>query len=272
MDYIECLPHTDLSPFIRCYWRLSAAPSSFGGPFRFLNEGMELAVSLADSDELGKSGPCGREVWASVVSGPMTRPMRFAPAGAVEMIGVCFRAGGAYPFVRVPAWELTDVAAEVADLWTIGRLDGFFEGFGPNGCGFHERISRLDRLFLSMLEKRSQEDDVMASVLRTIESKGGNIRIGALARSVGMSRRQLERKFKERVGMAPKQLCKNLRFKQMMVRLPQIGKASWADTALACGYYDQSHMINDFKHFTGTSPAAYVAGDSVSERVLFSRL
>jgi AraC-like DNA-binding protein len=27
--------------------------------------------------------------------------------------------------------------------------------------------------------------------------------------------------------------------------------------ALACGYYDQAHMINEFRYFTGTSPAEF---------------
>ena len=33
--------------------------------------------------------------------------------------------------------------------------------------------------------------------------------------------------------------------------------------ALACGYYDQSHMIHDFQDFAGLSPANYLSRRTV---------
>lgn len=130
----------------------------------------------------------------------------------------------------------------------------------------------LDRLFLRMTENRRQEDPDVAAALRVIVSNRGKIRIELLAKSVGMSRRQLERKFKERVGISPKRLCRNLRFKNLLVHLSASGKDSWASTALAFGYYDQSHMVNDFKEFTGISPTAYVDLSHGSEKFILSSL
>ena len=36
-------------------------------------------------------------------------------------------------------------------------------------------------------------------------------------------------------------------------------QADWASIALACGFYDQAHLINDFKCLSDLTPAAYVA-------------
>ena len=51
-------------------------------------------------------------------------------------------------------------------------------------------------------------------------------------------------KFKERIGMTPKQLGRNIRFKQVYKLIETSSHHNWADVALTCGYYDQSHFIN----------------------------
>jgi AraC-like DNA-binding protein len=48
-----------------------------------------------------------------------------------------------------------------------------------------------------------------------------------------------------------------MRFKQVYKLIETSTDSSWADVAVACGYYDQSHLINEFRHFTGSSPDAY---------------
>jgi len=55
----------------------------------------------------------------------------------------------------------------------------------------------------------------------------------------------------------PKQLCRSLRFKHVFKRLSASKVESNAELALACGYYDQSHLIKDFKYYTGKSPTAF---------------
>jgi AraC-like DNA-binding protein len=66
--------------------------------------------------------------------------------------------------------------------------------------------------------------------------------------------------------MTPKQLCRNLRFKYVFKYLVKPPTESWAAIALACGYYDQSHMINEFKHYTGSSPAAFFSEPMAIEK------
>ncbi len=62
--------------------------------------------------------------------------------------------------------------------------------------------------------------------------------------------------------MTPKQLCRNTRFKQVYKLIETSSHHNWADVALTCGYYDQSHLINEFKYFTGSSPEAYFFSSS----------
>jgi transcriptional regulator GlxA family with amidase domain len=86
---------------------------------------------------------------------------------------------------------------------------------------------------------------------------GGSVR--AAARRLGLSQRQFIHVFNAHVGLTPKLFCRVLRFKHAREFVDQAGAPDWRQVALACGYYDQSHLIRDFQMFSGLSPTAYLA-------------
>jgi AraC-like DNA-binding protein len=63
--------------------------------------------------------------------------------------------------------------------------------------------------------------------------------------------------FRDRVGMTPKLLSRVLRFDAVIRGLQGEPRVRWADVATRFGYFDQAHLIADFKEFTGVSPTAY---------------
>lgn len=87
------------------------------------------------------------------------------------------------------------------------------------------------------------------------ESKG-NISIQRLSKETGYSECYLRRAFRNVHGISPKSFEKFVRFQYLLNRISKIN-ADNVDIALKCGYYDESHMIKDFKCFTGTTPEAY---------------
>ena len=68
-----------------------------------------------------------------------------------------------------------------------------------------------------------------------------------------MSTRHLERRFLDRVGLTPKLFSRMRRFQSVFAAIED-GDANWAAAASACGYYDQAHLIRDFREFTGKTP------------------
>jgi AraC-like DNA-binding protein len=83
--------------------------------------------------------------------------------------------------------------------------------------------------------------------------------IGALAREIGCSRKYLASRFQEHVGLAPKSVARVLRFERAVRMLGRAGAGvRWSELALACGYYDQAHLIRDFRQFSGQTPGAYL--------------
>jgi AraC-like DNA-binding protein len=64
--------------------------------------------------------------------------------------------------------------------------------------------------------------------------------------------------FAAQVGLPPKLFCRILRFQQARSMADQIERLDWAQLASTCGYFDQSHLINDFQEFSGFSPTEYL--------------
>jgi AraC-like DNA-binding protein len=255
MLYREFTPHPALRDHVKCFWTLTvAAPPPGLEGLRVLADGVELAFNLADPFDVADTRPGLSWAPRDRVWGPMTHPVRVRPTGRVEVFGVCFRPGGAYPFFSYPAVALADEGAEVGVLWGASgeAIVGRIEGARHTG----ERIRLVEQELLQRLAANGRGDARVAAALRLIDGRRGMVPIDEVARTTGLSGRQLERHFRERVGMTPKQLCRSLRFKNVLRHLAR-GSDSWASTALACGYCDQSHLIRDFKHFTGTSPAAF---------------
>jgi AraC-like DNA-binding protein len=92
--------------------------------------------------------------------------------------------------------------------------------------------------------------------------------IDQLAVQQSTSRRQLERRFANTVGLSPKQLAKIIRLQHTLKNLEQKQFNNLASLAVENGYFDQAHFIKDFKEFTGITPKQFYA-DSLKMSSLF---
>jgi transcriptional regulator GlxA family with amidase domain len=81
--------------------------------------------------------------------------------------------------------------------------------------------------------------------------------VGGLAERYGFSVRQVERLFQEHVGVSPKMFGRLARLRLAM-RLGADAQVDWADVAARARYFDQSHMVRDFRDLNGATPGAFV--------------
>jgi len=117
----------------------------------------------------------------------------------------------------------------------------------------------------------SRFDDVLvAEAVRRITIAKGASNLVALARELGLSLRQLERRFHAAVGLPPKFFCRIQRFNNVFRVLGQ-DSCNWVETAIACGYYDQAHLIRDCKSLSGNTPAILLAEDADLARHFYRR-
>ena len=113
----------------------------------------------------------------------------------------------------------------------------------------------LDDFFLARLDDRLSPVPSITRALGRLRATSGSVPIATLADELGCSRRYLTAGFRSHVGVSPKLLARILRFQRAVGLMEQ--PLSWAEISLACGYYDQAHLIRDFKQFTGSAPGEF---------------
>ncbi|HWH11545.1 MAG TPA: AraC family transcriptional regulator [Solirubrobacteraceae bacterium] len=163
---------------------------------------------------------------------------------------------GAYAVLGRPVSELAGGCVSLRDL------------FGPAGVELGDRVrdapdwaARFELIQTFLLRRAAagpRPTPVVARAWSLLRGSDGRLAIGELADTVGASRRYLAARFREEVGLGPKQAARVLRFADVRRRL-EADPAGFADIAQACGYCDQAHLNRDFRELAGTTPGAFVA-------------
>lgn len=97
-------------------------------------------------------------------------------------------------------------------------------------------------------------------IIDIINKYNGIIPIPCLADELGMSIRQLQRIFKKHSGMTPKQFCKLIRINSIVQEIGNFSsEKDILDLVYRYGFVDQSHLIKEFKHYTGMTPGIFTS-------------
>lgn len=129
-----------------------------------------------------------------------------------------------------------------------------------------ENIEERCKIFLQAYRKKIQTENEKSQILaledyirhRIYECKG-NISVHMLSEETGYSECYIRRIFKQIHGISPKVFEKFVRFQNALnVMYRQSKHIILDEIAVDCGYYDQSHMIKDFKCFAGMTPEIYL--------------
>lgn len=179
--------------------------------------------------------------------GAMTVEQRHRiPAGS-RTTGVRFRPGMAGEFLRVSPADLTDRAVPLEDL--LGRRAREFRSqleASPDAAG-------LMGTFLPI--PTAPPNPVRRAIEAMVQSRG-LADLDWIARQSNLSARHFRRRCLEASGLTPKHLCRVLRFRQASALAQSVRQPDWVQIALEAGYFDQAHLIRDFRQFTGRPPMA----------------
>ena len=187
--------------------------------------------------------------------GAMTREHRFAlPAGS-RTIGVRFRPGMARPFLGISPAELVDGTVALEDIW--GSRAGELE---------RQLQDRLSARTISSALFAPPAPDPVKRAIEAIALAHGAIDLDWVASQAGMSARQFRRRCQAESGLAPKHLCRILRFRRAC-ELAATGDSGWAAIAADAGYFDQAHLIRDFHEFTGRAPVSVFSNTAAAQPI-----
>lgn len=254
MQYREFQPSPLLSKYVECFWLLEAENMQHSrAPEVLLPDGcVELILNLgALFQEHKEAGLCELQP-ARFVVGQMTRPVLVSPTGAVQLLGIRFAPGGTLPFFSCPPGELTN---RIVPLATVsGALDRELSGQVYEAREAAEKVRTIEALLVRQMNQKAHRGLGLHKAIASIVSCGGQVSVDRLANDFGISGRQLERRFLNEVGLGPKLFCRILRFQQVFHAVER-SDTNWAQVAVDCGYFDQAHLIRDFRQFAGETPS-----------------
>ncbi|SFA89263.1 AraC-type DNA-binding protein [Amycolatopsis marina] len=167
---------------------------------------------------------------------------------------------GIRALLGLPAAELSGRVVDLAEFGSR-RLVSLPDRLAATGS-WERRFAILDDVFLAHLAEvapAAAPAPEIGEAWRRLIVAGGGIRVGALAGEVGWSRRHLADRFGRELGLTPKQVARVLRFERAGALLRQHGPMDLAGVAVACGYYDQAHLSNEWQAMAGCSPGTWIA-------------
>ena len=192
----------------------------------------------------------------AVVSGTHSGPFVIDTRELVSVIGVRFRPGGAFPFLGPPANELADAHVDLETLWGTSAIE-----LRERLCVAKtpaERFNLLEKALVAHLFRPLERHYAVRFALDTFGRADSRFAIRDIARDAGLSQRRFIELFAREVGMSPKLFCRVRRFRRALEKVRQTVVPNWARVAVDCGYYDQSHLIHDFRFFSNLSPTEFV--------------
>ena len=189
------------------------------------------------------------DIWFSGISD--TAIDTEAPLGSA-VVGVAFTATGAATMLRLPP-RLT--ANQTGSLESL---------IGTEARSLHQRlletpdaVSRLvcvEDFLLRRCLSGSGIHPLVNWASQILAASGGRVGTRELVRESGYSRKHLATLFKEHIGLAPKTVGRIHRFQSALNTISANDSPDWCRLALNVGYYDQAHMINDFRDLSGLTP------------------
>lgn len=184
------------------------------------------------------------------VVGPRTKALFKRAHGTARALILKFKPGWSIPLFGVPASALTNKFVPLEDVWGATARDV---------VDFADPSTMLERL-TAAIERRTRSADEPGSARLARRAvhllEEADSRIDSVASQLGITARHLRRAFTESVGVGPKEFARAARL-QRAVKMTATS-TDWSQIATAAGYYDQAHLIADFRELVGLTPRAFV--------------
>jgi AraC-like DNA-binding protein len=251
-------PQPPLSEFVERLWL--AIDGQVPRKERILPNGtVELVVNLREDrvriDGVGDTA-CHKSVAGVAVSGAYSKVFIIDAMQHEAMLGVHFRPGGASVVLGVPSGELTNAHADLAGLWGAAAARTLRERL-CTAVTHRQRFRILEHALTQRLAAPLRRSPAVRLALDLMGPHGAGASIREIVRQTGLSHRRLVTLFTNEVGLSPKVFCRILRFQHVHALAQRTGRPEWAQVALACGFFDQAHLSNEFRKLSGLSPKEY---------------
>jgi AraC-like DNA-binding protein len=253
--YAELTPPPGLAQSVAALWQMRV-PALTETRIRILpNACVDIVIYVSDASQGEDAAAIVAPPYRSYVVGSTLRSFIVRSAGWRHVVGVSLLPAGVQAILGLPARLLGDGIVLLADV------------IGARAAQVEERVlsgpseGALQRLCDVLLEFQfGRETNLLVGrAVRSVRGAQGRKRMETVASETNVSTRTLERHFLEHLGVSAKTFSRLGRFDRAARDISSRGTQSWSQFALAHGYSDQPHFINEFREFAGVTPTQFEA-------------
>lgn len=249
-------PCRALAPFVSQLWWFAGLDLTHRRERKLPDTRMQILINLQE-DRLrwwdGASLADEHSVSGAAVGGMYEQAFAIDTAAQRQVIGAVLCPGAAPALLRVAADEIGSRHVELDAVW--GR---------SAGATLRQQVleSKTPEMMLETFEASllthlvGRIDPVIARARGALE-RGASV--DSVARDLGYSTKRLRRSFAAAIGVTPRCYARIARLQRVLAAANSGQRPAWVEVALDCGYYDQAHLISDFRALTGVTPTAYRA-------------
>ena len=262
MIYLERTPVAPLNQVIRLLW-YTQAPDVPHHRERVLPGGhVQIILNLARDFLLDcPEGAPSKCMAPSLIVGARSVYEIVDSSDMAELIGIVFNPAGFAPFASDAVDVFSNQSISLEDVWGNSARDlrdRLREASSPQS-----KFRLLEEFLLQTFTARISGNKLVEFALSRFQLDSTVSRVKEVAEETGWSMRYFSQIFREQVGLSPKVWCRIQRFQRAVQHLHAGADVAWAELALDCGYYDQSHFANEFRAFSGIDATSYCARRTV---------
>lgn len=255
IKYQEYKPLGCLSRYIDRYWSAYSENSLLLDKENLNPDGtVELIFNFGDRHTLISEG-MRKNFTGSFVIGVRKQSLYFSHTDKLDLFSVRFRAGGFYPFFKIPVHTFTNGFYGLQDLF--GNEFNELEERLYEAKDMQARVQLVENSLLKKLKHNTEEYLFVEKFSKEMSSQV-SVNLYKLIPQFNTSYKTVERKFKNVMGLTPSELSKITRFNKALLLMYSLKARSLTEVAYDSGYYDQSHFIKEFKKLTGYAPARFI--------------
>lgn len=258
MIYQFHIPRFPLDQFVEGFVYFSDVSMSHNFD-RFLPNGdTEILIDFHDTPQFIYDNSSLKEIqachhiWAS---GLRTEPITIPAGNKSEMMVISFKKGMAASFFPFPMEEIADSVVDADLVWgtDFGELRERLLATKDVSL----RFQIVEDFLISEFRSQMEVNACVAFAIGEMTYRPDVINIARMNEKIGYSNKHFAEMFRRQVGVTPKSYLKIMRFQKAVRTIDAATNIDWGQISLECGFYDQSHFINDFKHFSGFTPEQY---------------
>jgi AraC-like DNA-binding protein len=257
--FVTRAPDARLKPYVIDY---QGYRERAGLPMRRLQppfDGVPMIVTFGPGiDIINGDRPAERRLYRSFLAGLHDVHVFTEYEGEQMGFQVNFTLLGAYRFLNIAMSDIANRCVNLGDLLGDAAADRLAASL-QDAADWPARFDLVDRFLLERVRRGRPMSPDIAWALKSLQASHGARSIGALSRDLSCSRKTLIQRFHAQIGLSPKAVASILRFGYAVERIKAADEESWADLAIACGYYDQAHFNRDFRRYSGRTPREFQA-------------